>query len=823
MANLNVQEYTPNTSRYNKRITNEEWTRLKPRLKELHDRKLTRQAILDIVEPEFGDVKPTYGQLCTKFEKWGFRVYKGKNSAGLPSPSTVLDSSPHGETLPYHTPPGSSGGIQQGHAVPDVSRLTIDEVYHTPQKHLVDQRWTGHSYPVTISYDSPIRRPFDSTDTSQPYHTPQSFATQSMATPRAHAHQLSDTSTVWDESQQPAYMIPERSSDVHPAFRSHEQPMQTRSDSSVESDPPKSIYSAHSAHDTLSERTSTEQDETRSTTDIFATTDAGSESASIIVAYLRSVSKDNTPNTRYAMMANLAAFMFSTRAYAAAFKIYHKLYETIQGDSTCDEICRIGAVFKCAQAASDAAALVLVQRELDQVLRWQLSDALVRGMVVQTLADVEVRLGRSARPDSLPESQGSLMASNKRIVQKAVRNSSPIAQQLHWRRRLMEHSFYHSGCARFLRTLFELLTWAWEALTVRALPMSGRGITGCFCSDPFCTDMVRMLTVSLLDFARGLDINSPDSVDFGKINEIPCTCVMCSDLQTTFSICPMETFTAIALLTVNECRLRHISRERTLAHKAQAASRIRNEQIVPTVQFLLGDLYANWNDLTNIAVTDLYDDYLSCLWSCFETHANTGQTQFNPDASALDTLITTMISDEVIVSTSPDPTLAPPLDLSHHSPSRPDSAILQRLVLDTKVGAKRTRSNASSTLQYSLSTASRASEQSFRETAQRAKRLKYRSSIGQLSALSPANSIIGVSPLSSRGSQNRFSYVTGYPMELESMAEGDEPLPPDEPDSGVRLGNGESRPLKNDVAAKSRLGHQHRKEKEKKSKLKIKD
>lgn len=811
MSNLNVQEYTPNTSRYNKRITNEEWNRLKPRLKELHDRKLTRQAILDIVEPEFGDVKPTYGQLCTKFEKWGFRVYKGKNSAGVPSPGTIIESSPHGETIAYCTPPGSSAGIPHGTAVPDVSRLTIDEAYNTPQRS-GDQRWTGNSYPITISYDSPTTGPlyggflqpdndFHSAHTasssSQPYHTPRSFITQSIATPRGHAHKLSDTSAAWDEPQQPgvlsqqqAYLNPEQSLDVHPALRSRGQPVQTLSDSSVESDPPRSIYSAHSAHETLSERTSTEQEDAKSTTDIFATSDAGSESASIIVAYLRSVSKDNTPFARCAMMANLAAFMFSTRAYAAAFKIYHKLFETLNGDPNCDEICRIGAAFKCAQAASDTAALTLVQNELHQILQWQLSDSLIRGMVVHTLADVELRLGQPSRQYPLPERQSSLMATNKHVMRRAVNNTNPIAQQLHWRLRLMEHSFYHSGCPRFLRTLFELLTWAWEALTVRALPTSGKNITGCFCSDPFCTDVVRMLAVSLLDFARGLNINSPDSVDFGKINQIPCTCVMCSDLQTTFSICPMETFTAIALLTVNECRLRHIDRERTLSHKVHPASRIRNDQIVPTIQFLLGDLYANWNDLTNIAVTDLYDDYLSCLWSCFETHANTGQTQFNPDATALDTLITSMISDELMLLSSPDPTLAPALDLGISvSPSRPDSAILQRLVVDTKVGAKRTRSNASS-LQYSLSTASRASEQSFRETAQRAKRLKYRSSIGQLSALSPANSVTGISPLSSRGSQNRFSYVTGYPMELESMAEGEEPLPPDEPGPTARFGHG---------------------------------
>lgn len=62
------QEYRPNASRYNNRIREDDWNRFKPKLEDLHNQRLTRQQILDIITKDFeaaGVTVPTYGQLCT--------------------------------------------------------------------------------------------------------------------------------------------------------------------------------------------------------------------------------------------------------------------------------------------------------------------------------------------------------------------------------------------------------------------------------------------------------------------------------------------------------------------------------------------------------------------------------------------------------------------------------------------------------------------------------------------------------------------------------------------------------------------------------------
>lgn len=79
---------------HGRRISEDEWGRHKDKLRALHEANLTRQEILTIISKDFGNPAPTYGQLCTIFDKWGFHVHRGKRTNITPNESQEMTVEP---------------------------------------------------------------------------------------------------------------------------------------------------------------------------------------------------------------------------------------------------------------------------------------------------------------------------------------------------------------------------------------------------------------------------------------------------------------------------------------------------------------------------------------------------------------------------------------------------------------------------------------------------------------------------------------------------------------------------------------------------------
>ena len=119
-----IKKFYISTSRYNSRISSEEWNKHKPKLRQLHEAKQhTRAQILEIISPEFEDVKPTYGQLCTKFDKWGFGVYREDTALGGQAGQSDDAASTEADVQQAFTRESSNGST----IVPDVGALELDD------------------------------------------------------------------------------------------------------------------------------------------------------------------------------------------------------------------------------------------------------------------------------------------------------------------------------------------------------------------------------------------------------------------------------------------------------------------------------------------------------------------------------------------------------------------------------------------------------------------------------------------------------------------------------------------------------------------------
>ncbi|KAK5082840.1 hypothetical protein LTR05_006721 [Lithohypha guttulata] len=749
------QEYRPNASRYNGRISEEEWNKHKPKLRELHEAKLTRQQILDIISKDFGDTKPTYGQLCTKFDKWGFHVYRQnerketattgkkaqrKNVKKDPVPTSVVDHADHNiqqALSPESTSDGST-------VVPDFNALDLSD----------------KATPRTIA-------DIQGTPRSQYLEPSPNF---SDSTPRAHhARHLSDQDstplgTIYEPDPTYAYddLVYDTNQNTQPT-----QPWSTSLPSTSASTlhgNRSSISDTHSSrtslYHTTSELINVEPDDPPT---IAARTRKADEALDAVHLYLKSIGQ-NQNHEDLIEMVSLAAYPFATRSYSSAFRIYHKIYDIMSQDMGCDDISKLGVLMKCYQSAVEPQDLDFMQRELHQVLTWHFDDASLGAFAAQMLSSVEIQIS-----EGFNLAQGSLVSTSSitrnlsHLMVKGTSSEYPGTKRLYWRLRLLKHSPFHSGCPRLLRLMSELLSWAWAAMAVLKFPDAAVPSTACLCKDGVYFDFVRMVTTVTLEAATGFEISQLIKVP--ALKQTPCACVMCGDLETTFAICPIETFTAIALLTVDRCRLDWTSCHPGGRHQELTPKMILHQQLLPTVELLLDQVAADIRSQTTIHTSDLYDDFLSCLWSCFETHdLPLKNARFDASEQKVEDMMTTLITEE-LNKTHParNSTLEDPA--SGKMPVFTYGEANDELA--NKITAKRTRSNASALTKSS----SNASERSMIRIR---KKLKFRTSADYL------NSMSSYSSLSSRNSMNRFSYVTGLP-ELETVMDDGElqALPPD--------------------------------------------
>lgn len=740
------QEFRPGVSRYNGRISEEEWNRHKDKLHQLHEAKMTRQEILKIISSDFGDTKPTYGQLCTKFDRWGFHVYR-QNDKKDTTPgkkgqrkNTKNDQNSSDVNIQQAFSPESSNGST---IVPNLEALDLSDKA-TP-KTIAD----FHGTPQTQYLE-----PSDWSDTT-PRATHSRNASDQMHTP--------PLDTIYEPE------IAHNEGGGHPYPYPHENDTQQWvSDTSVSTATPshgkRSSYSG-----TVSSRTSlyhsgVEPDDPPT---IAARTRKADEALDAVSSYLKSTGQKQIKGEDIISMTSLAGYLFATRAYSSAFRIYHKIYYIMSQDMDCDHISKLGALMRCFQSAVEPQDLEFMQSELHQVLHWEFSDSSLSAFALQMLQSVETQIS-----EGFNLAQGSVLSTTSvtrnldHLMAKGYTSHYPGTKRLYWRLRLMKHSPFHSGCARLLRLMSELLSWAWAAMAVVKFPAPALQNPGCLCKDGMYFDIVRMVTTVILEAAIGFEISQ--LIRIPLLNRTPCECVMCADLESTFELCPVETFIAIALLTVDRCRLDWTSCHPGGRHQELTPQTILTQQLLPTVESLLDQVAADIRSPTTIHTSDLYDDFLSCIWSCFETHdLPLKNSRFDASVEKVEDLMTNLITDE--------------LNKSH--PAR-NSMLDQNGIangkqpvftygepnddLANKITAKRTRSNASS-LKPSNSNASERSMIRIR------KKLKYRTSADYL------NSMSSYSSLSSRNSMNRFSYVTGLP-ELETVMDDEElraTLPPD--------------------------------------------
>lgn len=758
------QEYKPNISRYNGRISDDEWNRHKPALQKLHEAKFTRQQILDTISKDFGDTKPTYGQLCTKFDKWGFHVYRQQERKGTTNTTTTKENKKARKQTASAEPvedvarsrafsPESSNGST---IVPDVSNLDLNDkstptaltdIPETPEVPHLRPAWSETS-PRTDYYrlinecsSSPTLGHVYSADP-----TPQNGLPYSQ-----YAYVDGSRAQRW---------VSENSSQTTTVSHAH---------SSSTSD---TVYTTPSSrpirHASLPEMSYVEPDDPIT---ITARTQKANNALDAVDSYLKSLGKRQALGNHILNMTSLAAYLFATRSYSSAFRIYRKIYDIMSADSDCDNVSKIGALMRCCQSATEASDLDFMQRELHQALRWSFNDSSLGPFAASMLQIVETQIS-----EGFNLTQGNILAMTpimrnlNALGTKGCVSSYPGTRRLYWRLRLMTHSPFHSGCTRLLKLMSELLSWAWAAMTLVPFDDPAVKTTACLCKDGLYFDFVRMITLVLLQAAVGFEIS--ELIKLQRINQTPCACVMCADLATTFEICPIETFTAIALLTVDRCRLEWTSCHPGGRHQELTPSSILNEQLLPTVESLLVQVSADIQSLTTIHTSDLYDDFLSSLWSCFETHdLPLRNARFDASTEKVDLLLKALETEELNKSHPARKSMSIESGRTEQNGKMPVFTYApEDNDINTRITAKRTRSNASS-LKPSSSNASERSMIRIR------KKLKFRTSADYL------NSMSSYSSLSSRNSLNRFSYVTGLP-ELETVMDGEldelgRELPPD--------------------------------------------
>lgn len=784
------QEYKPGSSRYNGRISEDEWNRHKPTLRKLHDAKLTRQQILDIISKDFGDTKPTYGQLCTKFDKWGFHVYRqgdrqkgnnagkdGKKGKGAnknaDAVATNADALEEIKRSRAFSPESTSDGSST--IIPDVGDLNIND----------------RATPTALT-DIP------ETPEAQHYHAP----AWQQASPRTDFNRMvmSENSMMTSDnnSSSPAnmnYYTPESSQNGHHHhflhFGGHSDGGQAQRWISGTSSTTTAISHGHSsstASDTVYATPASQPHrevmaqgldfvEPDDPITIAARTEKADSAVDAVVSWWNSLGQRHLLGNHIITMTNMAAYLFATRSYAAAFRIYRKIYEIMSEDPECDDVSKIGALMRCCQCATDTSDLDFMQRELHQTLSWDLSDSALRAFSASMLQSVETQIS-----EGFNLTQGSVLATtpimrnSTVLATKGCSSQYPGTRRLYWRLRLMTHTPFHSGCTRLLKLMSEALCWAWAAMTCVEFDTPALTKSGCLCKDGLYFDFVRMVTMALLQAAVGFELT--ELMKVRQINQTPCACVMCADLATTFEICPIETLTSIAFLTVDRCRLDWTSCHPGGRHQELTPNAILKEQLLPTIETLLVQASADIQNPSNIHTSDLYDDFLSCLWLSFETHdLALRNARFDPSAEKINLILTSLVTEELNKSHPAQKSMS--ADGANGSSSTLDANGLMPVFtyapedtadLNDRITAKRTRSNASSL----KPTSSNASERSMIRIR---KKLKYRTSADYL------NSMSSYSSLSSRNSMNRFSYVTGLP-ELEAVMDGDydelgRELPPD--------------------------------------------
>lgn len=515
-----------------------------------------------------------------------------------------------------------------------------------------------------------------------------------------------------------------------------------------------------SMYQTTTELTDVEPDDPPQ---IAARTQKANDALDAVYAYLKSLGRPQSHEDILAMVS-LAGYAFATRSYNSAFRIYHKVYDIMSQDMQCDDVARLGALMRCYQSAVEPYDLDFMQKELHQVLSWRFSEPSLQTLTIQMLQNVEIQIS-----EGFNLTQGSVLSTTSitrnldQLMDKGTNSTYPSTKHLYWRLRLLKHSPFHSGCTRLLRLMSELLSWAWAAMAVVKFPDPAVSNHGCLCKDGMYFDFVRMVTTVILEAAMGYGISQ--HIKLAMLKQTPCACVMCADLEATFELCPVETFTAIALLTVDRCRLDWTSCHPGGRHQELSPKTILHQQLLPTIDSLLDQVAADIRFQTTIHTSDLYDDFLSSLWSCFETHdLPLKNARFDASEKKVEDLMTTLITDELNKShparnsTLEDPLAGKTPVFTYGEPNEE---------IASKITAKRTRSNASALTKSS----SNASERSMIRIR---KKLKYRTSGDYLQSMSSYSS------LSSRNSMNRFSYVTGLPA-LETVMDDEEmsALPPD--------------------------------------------
>lgn len=739
---VDFKAYEHGKSRYNGRISEDEWNKHKPKLEELHNLKMTRQQILDIISADFGDTKPTYGQLCTKFDKWGFHVYRvGPSKKKEPRQKTKVEKIGRPEEA-------------------------FDPI---PERELKEfQPFTPESQTTIVPGFEDLNFNDSTPTNTTEYYTPRSIHTDpsivSESTPRApgHSRNTSGQPSIYDFEPSDYSDIP---SGDYPYDHQNQQWLYSGS-TLPDSGQRSSVMSDFTSSKTPLSNTTTESInvEPDDPPTIAARTRRADETLDAITSYLRSIGQTTLPGGHVLSMTSLAAYLFATRSYSAAFRIYRKIYTLMSQDG--DDVSKLGALMRCFQSAVEPEDLQFMEEELHEVLNRNSSDSSLNAFTAQMLQSVEVQISQGFNlAQGTVLSTSSIARNLNHLAVKGCSSEYPGTRRLYWRLRLMKHSPFHSGCKRLLRLMSELLSWSWAAMAVVKFPQPALQNIGCLCKDGLYFDFVRMVTTVIMEAAMGFEISQ--LIRIPAIKQTPCDCVMCADLESTFQICSIETFTAIAMLTVDRCRLDWTSCHPGGRHQELTPSAILNQQLLPTIESLLQQVVQVAADVqgpTTIHTSDLYDDFLSCIWLCFETHdLPLRNARFEASPEKVEDVLTTLITEE--------------LDKSH--PARQSTLNEGKMPvfsygennseLANKITAKRTRSNASS-LKPSSSNASERSMIRIR------KKLKYRSSVDYL------NSMASYSSLSSRNSvNNRFSYVTGLP-ELETVMDDEElraQLPPD--------------------------------------------
>ena len=744
------QEYKPGASRYNGRISEDEWNKHKPKLLELHEAKLTRQQILDIISKDFDDTKPTYGQLCTKFDKWGFHVYRQNEKKESTTTSkkgqrkNTRNQQPEPDIQQAFSPESSNGST----IVPDVGVLKIDDkssplTFGTPQ--------TQYLEPSTWS-DSTPRATHSRNVSAEQMSTP---PLGTIYEPDSNYQNLEyDLSGYPDGGQAQQWISATSLSTATPSHGNRSSMADTSS-------------SRTSVYHTISEQMSNVEPDDPAI--IAARTRKADEALDAVQCYLKSVGNKESPGDHLLAMTSLAAYLFATRSYAPAFRIYRRTYDIMAQDMECDEISRIGALMRCFQSAIESGDLDFMQQELHKAMHWEFRESSLPATIANMLQTVEAQIS-----EGFNLAQGSVLSTTSvtrnlnQLMNMGSNSTYPGTKRLFWRLRLLSHSPFHSGCKRLLRLMSELLSWAWAAMTILKFPDPALKSPGCLCKDGLYFDFVRRVTTVIMEAAMGFEI--PQLIKINTIKtETKCECVMCADLEETFEICSIETFIAIALLTVDRCRLDWTSCHPGGRHQELTPNAILKEQLLPTIESLLNQVAADIQAANTIHTSDLYDDFLSCVWSTFETHdLPLKNARFDASIEKVEDMMTMLITEELNKS---HPARNSTLEDSQASENMPVFTYGENNNGDlaNKITAKRTRSNASALTKSS----SNASERSMIRIR---KKLKFRTSADYL------NSMSSYSSLSSRNSMNRFSYVTGLP-ELETTMEDDEfdprDLPPD--------------------------------------------